>query len=308
MRVLITGGTGLIGTALVQELKTHQHEPILLSRNPAIHAEKFLGLQIKQWDAATSDGWGYLVNEVDAIVNLSGENIAGTRFFPARWTSERKAKILNSRLQAGEALNQAISEAKQKPKVLVQSSAIGYYGVRADEPLTEADGPGDDFIAQTSQQWEASTAPVEQHDVRRVIIRTGIVLDKNDGALMRMLLPYRIFAGGPFGNGKQWYSWILLKDQVAAIRFLLENDQAQGAFNLTAPNPMPNAEFGKALGRVMKRPSWLPLPGFVLRLMFGDVATIVLDGQRVLPQRLQALGFDFAYPEIETALRDILHS
>jgi uncharacterized protein len=306
MRVLITGGTGLIGTALVHELQENKHEAILLSRNPASHAEKFPGLQIVQWDAHSSEGWGHLANEVDAIVNLAGENLAGTSFFPARWTADRKAKIVDSRLRAGAAVSAAVAAAEKKPKVVVQSSAIGYYGVSADGVFTEDDHPGNDFVAQTSQQWEASTASVETYGVRRAIIRTGIVLDKNDGALMRMLLPYRLFVGGPFGDGKQWYSWIHLKDEAAAIRYLLENDQAQGIFNLTAPHPLTNAEFGKALARVMKRPSWLPLPGFVFRVMFGEVAKVVLDGQRVIPQRLQELGFRFQFPDVESAFRDIL--
>jgi uncharacterized protein len=306
MRVIIAGGTGLIGTALVRELQEKKHIVILLSRNPARHAEKFPDLQIEHWDARSNKGWGHLANQVDAIVNLAGENLAGTNFFPVRWTPERKAKIVDSRLQAGAAVSAAVEAAENKPKVVVQSSAIGYYGVSADKVFTEDDHPGNDFVAQTSQQWEASTASVEPHGVRRVIIRTGIVLDQNDGALMRLLLPYRLFAGGPFGDGKQCYSWIHLKDQAAAIRFLLENDQAQGVFNLTAPNPLTNAEFGKALGRVMKRPSWLPVPGFVFRLLFGEVATVVLDGQRVLPQRLQGMGFEFQFPDIESAFRDIL--
>lgn len=306
MRILITGGTGLIGKALVRELLDHGHEPIVLSRNPSRHESKIKGVQFAEWDAQTTRGWGHLVNEVEGIVNLAGENLAGSGFFPARWTNERKERILQSRLQAGQALVAAIEQARHKPQVLIQSSAIGYYGVRADEIISEEDRAGDDFIAQTGVQWEASTEAVEAQGVRRAVIRTGIVLDENDGALMRLLLPYRLFIGGPFGNGRQWYSWIHLADEVASIRFLIENEQARGAFNLTAPNPLTNADFGKALGRVMRRPSLVPLPGFVFRLMFGEVATVVLDGQRVLPQRLLDLGFEFQYPEVEAAFRNIL--
>lgn len=306
MPVLITGGTGLIGKALVKELLDHGHEAIILSRNPARYEGNLPEVQFAQWDAKTTQGWGHLVNEVDAIVNLAGENLAGTSFFPTRWTLERKKRILQSRLQAGEAIRAAIEKAEQKPKVVIQSSAIGYYGVRGDEIVTESAQPGDDFVAQNSVAWEASTQAVDAQGVRQVVIRTGIVLDKNDGALMRLLLPYRLFVGGPFGNGRQWYSWIHLADEVAAIRFLLENDQAQGAYNLTAPNPLTNAKFGKALGRVMKRPSLVPVPGFVFRLLFGEVATVVLDGQRVLPQRLIDLGFEFKYPEVADALQEIL--
>ena len=306
MKVLIPGGTGLIGKALVQELKAHGHEPILLSRNPNKNIEQFADVQIEPWNAKTPQGWGHLVNEVDAIVNLAGENLAGTRFFPTRWTPARKEKILNSRLQAGAAISAAVDAAEQKPNVVIQASAIGYYGVHGDEIITEDNQPGNDFVSQTSLKWEDSTTSVEKHAVRRVVIRSGIVLAKNDGALVRILLPYRLFVGGPFGNGKQWYSWIHHKDEAAAIRFLLENPKAQGVFNLTAPNPLTNAEFGQSLGRVMKRPSLIPLPGFVFRLMFGEVATVVLDGQRVLPQRLLDMDFEFQFPEVETAFTDIL--
>ena len=209
-------------------------------------------------------------------------------------------------MDVGRALTAAIGSAERKPTVLVQSSAIGYYGVLDDQMVNEADPPGDDFMAKTVAEWEASTADVEAHGVRRAIIRTGIVLDPNEGALMRLLLPYRLFAGGPFGSGEQWYSWIHLHDVVRGICYLLENNQANGVFNLTAPNPLKNKEFGRILGKVMRRPSLVPLPGFVLRSMFGEVSTVVLDGQRVLPERLKEMGFDFEFPEAEGAFRDLL--
>ncbi len=306
MRILITGGTGFIGRELVRELLENGHEPIVLSRNPKLHTGLPTEVQVHSWDAKTTQGWGRLVEEIDAVVNLAGENLAGKSFFPSRWTAQRKQRILNSRLDAGRALVQAIEAADRKPAVLVQSSAIGYYGVHADQLLTETDPPGGDFIAETSVDWEASTAPVEAMGVRRAVIRTGIVLDPDEGALMRLLLPFRLFVGGPFGSGKQWYSWVHIADVVRAIRFLIENEEAQGVFNLTAPNPLQNREFSRSLGKVMKRPSWIPLPGFVLQALFGEVATVVLDGQRVIPKRLMDLGFGFRYPEVEAAFRDLL--
>ena len=207
---------------------------------------------------------------------------------------------------SGNILTEAIRAAKNKPKVFVQASAIGYYGPREDEKLTETATPGDDFLSQTCVQWENSTQELEELNVRRVILRTGIVLTPESGALARLLLPYRLFAGGPFGNGKQWYSWIHIADEVAAIRFLLENPEAHGIFNLTAPNPLTNRDFGKTLGSVLNRPSLIPIPKFAMQAAFGEVATVVVDGQRVLPDHLLALGYPFKFPNLEPALKDLL--
>jgi uncharacterized protein (TIGR01777 family) len=306
MRVMITGGTGLIGRALIEALQEHNHQVLVLSRNPDNYANFPYDVEFLQWDAKTPQGWGDQINHVDAVVNLAGENLAGKGFFPSPWSPERKQRILNSRLQAGQALNAAINAAKRKPKVLIQASAIGYYGPRGDDIITEESEPGDDFLAQTCVQWEEVTRPVEAMGVRRAIIRTGIVLSTEEGALPRLLLPHRLFVGGPFGNGEQWYSWIHLADEAAAIRFLIEHEQASGPFNLTAPHPLKNKVFSKTLGKVIERPSWLPIPGFAMRTLFGEVATVVLDGQRVMSQKLEKLGFEFQYPSAEAALRDLL--
>jgi len=306
MRVMITGGTGLIGRALIEALQEHDHQILVLSRNPDKYDDFPYDVEFLQWDAKTPQGWGDQINHVDAVVNLAGENLAGKGFFPSPWTPERKKRILDSRLQAGRALNAAIEAAEQKPKVLIQASAIGYYGPRGDDIITEESEPGDDFLAQTCVQWEDVTRPVEAMGVRRAIIRTGIVLSPEEGALPRLLLPHRLFVGDPFGNGEQWYSWIHIADEAAAIRFLIENEQAIGPFNLTAPHPVKNKMLSKKLGKVIGRPSWLPIPGFVMRTLFGEVATVVLDGQHVLPQKLEMLGFEFQYPTAEDALRDLL--
>lgn len=302
MRVMITGGTGLIGRALIEALHEYDHQVLVLSRNPEKYEDFPYEVEFAQWDAKTTQGWGDQINHVDAVVNLAGENLAGKGFFPSPWTR----RILNSRLQAGQALNAAIQAAERKPKVLIQASAIGYYGPRGDDIITEESDPGDDFLAQTCVQWEDVTKPVEAMGVRRAIIRTGIVLSTQEGALPRLLLPHRLFVGGPFGNGEQWYSWIHLADEAAAIRFLIENEQAAGPFNLTGPHPLKNKVFSKTLGKVIGRPSWLPIPGFAMRILFGEVATVVLDGQRVVPQKLQALGFEFQYPTAEAAFRNLL--
>ena len=308
MRIIIAGGSGLIGRALTEDFVSDGHNVIVLSRNPTTATGLPAGARAERWDAKTVDGWGGLVEGADAIVNLAGENLAGGGFLPSRWTAERKEQIQNSRLDAGQAIVEAVEAASEKPRVLVQSSAIGFYGPRDDEIITEDSPAGLDFLAQLCVDWEASTEPVEKMGVRRVVIRTGVLLDSDGGALPRLLLPYKLFAGGPFGNGRQYYAWIHAADEVAAIRFLIENDGAHGVYNLTAPSPVTNAAFGKALGQVLNRPSLIPVPGFAMRALLGDVTTIVLDGQRVVPKRLQESGFEFKFPEIEGALRDLVSS
>lgn len=306
MRVIITGGTGLIGRALTEDLIQAGHEIVILSRNPDRATGLPAGVRVERWDAQTAEGWGHLADGAGAIVNLAGENIGGKGFMPDRWTEERKRRIRESRLRAGQAVVAAVDAATEKPEVVIQSSAIGYYGPRGSEIVTEDSEAGDDFLAQLCVDWEAFTVAVESMGVRRAVIRTGIVLSTKSGALPRMLLPYKLFVGGPFGDGQQYMSWIHIADEAAAIRFLIENQDASGPFNLTAPNPVTNAEFGEAMGRTLNRPSWMPVPGFTMRTLFGEVSTVVLDGQRVLPERLQSLGFTFQFPEVEATLKDVL--
>lgn len=306
MKTVITGGSGSIGRKLTAHLTQHGHEVVILSRTPARVTGLPDGARAAGWDARTSAGWLAEADGADAIVNLAGENLAGAGYFPSRWTDERRRRIRESRLDAGKAVVEAVEKSQNKPKVVIQASAIGYYGPRGDEPLTEDSPPGDDFLANVCIAWEAATAPVEQHGVRRAVIRTGIYLTPDDGAVRRLLLPYRLFVGGPFGNGRQYYSWIHPQDAVQAIRFLIENPQASGPFNLTAPEPVRNKDFGKTLGKVLRRPSLIPVPRFALQLAFGEVVTVVFDGQRVLPKKLQALGFAFQFPALEAALRDLL--
>lgn len=307
MRAVITGGTGLIGRALSKSLVADSHEVVVLSRFP----ERATGLpqevQVAGWDGTSADGWLPLADGADAIVNLAGANIAGERFLPSRWTEARKRLIRESRVKAGRAVVDAVSQMSQRPGVVIQASGVGYYGFCGDEELGEEAPPGDDFGARlTHDEWEPSTEPVEELGVRRVIVRTGAVLDPDEGALPRMVLPFQLFAGGYWGSGKQWLPWIHLEDEVRAIRFLLENDQASGPFNLTAPGTVTNAEFGRALGKVLKRPYWFPIPGFALHWVFGEVSTVLLEGQRVIPERLLELGFAFSFPEVGAALRDLL--
>lgn len=306
MRVIIAGGTGLIGLALAAELAGAGYEVVLLSRSPERAAGLPSGVRAERWDGRTAQGWGKLADGAAAIVNLAGENLAGESFFPSRWTPERKERIVRSRLNAGAAVVEAVQAAAAKPRVVIQSSGIGVYGPRQDEEISEASSAGSDFLATLAVQWEASTAGVEALGVRRAVIRTGAVLSKAGGALTRMVLPFRLFAGGWFGNGRQWLSWIHVADQAGAIRFLIENPQASGLFNLCAPQPLTGRDFGRCIGRVMGRPAFLPVPAFAMRLAFGEVATVVLDGQRALPKRLLDLGFRFRFPDADAALRDLL--
>ncbi len=309
MRVVITGGTGLIGRALAADLVSDGHEVIVLTRNPASAGDLPAGARAVKWDAVSGKGWEPSADSADAIVNLAGESIAGNGFLPSRWTAARKERILQSRVNAGKAVVDAVRAAAIKPRVVIQASAVGYYGsqdVKAQPPLGEDAPSGNDFLADVVRQWEASTAPVEEMGVRRAIIRTGLILTFKGGTLPLLALPYQFFAGGPIGSGKQPMSWIHLQDEVKAIRYLIEHENASGVFNLTAPNPVTNAEFGQTLGKVMGRPSWLPAPGFAFKLAFGELAdALVLSGQRVVPTRLEEAGYTFEFPELEGALKDL---
>ena len=306
MRIIVTGGTGLIGHALVMDLASDGHEVVVLSRNPRQAGPMPANVSFAQWDAKSADGWGHLADGADAIVHLASANLAGDGFFPSRWTRERKKLIRDSRVYPGQAIVEAVRQAQNPPKVVIQASAVGYYGVHDySVTITEDSPPGRDFLADVSKQWEASTAEVTDKGVRQVIIRTGVVLSKEDGALPRLALPFKLFAGGPLGNGRQPFPWIHLHDEVKAIRHLISQRDASGPYNLTAPNPVTNREFAKIMGRVLGRPSFVPAPAFAFNLAFGEVATVVLDGQKAVPQRLQESGFEFTYEQPEAALREI---
>lgn len=303
MKIIITGGTGLIGAALIDDLLRSggKHEIIVTTRNP----EKRTGLppsvKAVRWDGKSAAGWGEHVDGADAIVNLAGESIA-----PMPWIGDRKEKIRSSRVNAGHAIVDAVTKARVKPRVLVQSSAVGYYGIHGDETLTENSPAGNDFLASVCVEWEASTAGVEQIGVRRAIYRTGIVLSQQGGVLPLMSLPFKFFAGGKLGSGKQWMSWIHIADEIAALRALIENEAATGVYNFTAPNPVRNQDFSAALGKALGRPSLLPVPGFAMKLPFGEMADLMLlNGQRVVPERLAQLGFTFRFPTIAEALKDL---
>lgn len=300
MRIIITGGTGMIGSALTQSLLNDQHEVIVLTRSPNRKTDLPPSVQLVKWDAESAAGWGDYADGADAIVNLAGESIAD-----GRWTPERKERIYKSRIDAGKAVMEAIRAAKSKPKVLIQASGIDYYPDTGNQIITETKGPSGEFLGQVCFDWESSTAEAEGLGVRRAVIRTGIVLSNAGGAWPRIVLPFKLFAGGPIGNGKQYWPWIHIDDEIGAIRFLLDNEQARGAYNLTAPNPLPNKEFAQKLGGVMGRPALMPVPAFALKIGFGEMATLLLGGHRAIPKHLQDDGYTFKFPTVEPAFRDL---
>jgi uncharacterized protein (TIGR01777 family) len=302
MRIVITGGTGFIGRALVRELSRAGHKVVALSRNVE-KGRRVLGdaASVVQWNGKSAKGWAEHADAAGAIVNLAGESIS-----PGRWTRSKKVRILKSRLDAGQAVVEAVLKVGTKPKVVIQSSGIGYYGSRSDE-VDESSAPGSGFLPEVAREWETSTKKVQEMDVRHIVIRTGVVLGKSGGALPRLLAPFRLFVGGPLGNGKQYFPWIHLDDEVKAIHFLAESEDLEGPFNLVAPESRSMKDFCAVLGRVMRRPSWLRVPDLALKLAFGRMAEeVLLSGQRALPRRLMEAGYEFAYPDLEPALREIL--
>jgi uncharacterized protein len=300
MRVIITGGTGLIGRALAASLARDGNEVIVLSRH-AGETGLPKGVRAEQWDARTAKGWGPLADGAEAIVNLAGESLSA-----GRWSSERKRRILESRLDAGRAVVEAVEHASNKPKVLIQSSAIGYYGSRGSQEITEEAGPGKGFLSQVCLKWEASTAAVEEQGVRRAVIRSAPVFSSRGGVLPNLVTPFRFLVGGQLGTGRQWFSWIHIVDEIRAIRFLIESEAARGDFNLSSPRSVTNRQLSLILGRVLHRPSLVPLPSFALQLALGEMSAVLLDSQRVKPKRLLELGFTYEYPDLATALRSLL--
>lgn len=305
MRVVITGGTGLIGGALARHLGASGYDAVILTRNIGKVGPLPPGVRAHEWDGQTAKGWTVLLDEATAIVHLAGESIAA-----GRWTEDRKRRIRESRFVSGKAVVEAIRQATHKPRALLQSSAVGYYGPRGDDEILEGQPPGRGFLADVSVDWEASTIEVESMGVRRVLLRTGVVLAREGGALPKMAMPFRLLAGAPLGSGRQWLPWIHIADEVGAIRFLLEREDAQGPFNLVAPKPVTNRDFGDVLERVLHRPSplqalGLGVPEPVFRAMMGEMADAILHSQRVLPSRLLQLGYLFRFPDIDSALRDL---
>ncbi len=292
MKVAVTGSHGLVGTALLASLKAAGHEVVRVVRTPPES-----GSPDVFWDpvGGVIDAGG--LAGVEAVVNLAGEWLGD------RWTQEKKRKIRDSRIMGTTLLARTLAELPSPPKVLLNASAVGYYGNRGDEILYENSGPGSDFLAGVVSEWEASTEPAAEAGIRVVITRSGMVLSDEGGGLKKMLLPFRLGVGGKIANGKQWMSWVSLADEVAAMHFLLEREDLNGPFNVTAPDLVKNAEFTRTLGHVLKRPTPFRIPAVALRAVYGEMAdATLLVSQKVVSDRLQAAGFQFKHPQLEEAL------
>lgn len=306
MKIIITGGSGLIGQALTKELIHGGHEVYILNRNPDQTIRQLPDATAVYWDGKTQGDWVNYVNGADAIINLAGESIAGKNLLNMRWTSKRKIQIRESRVNAGKVLVEAIRTVEDKPALLIQSSAVGIYGPLADQIVDENYPIANDYLAKVCVDWEKSTKEVESMGVRRVILRTGLVFSKDGGIFSLLKLPFSLFVGGTLGSGLQYLSWIHIDDVVEGVKFLIEDQKAVGIFNFSAPIPVSNKEFAKKMGKAMQRPSLIPLPSFVMKLALGEVSTLALDGQRVVPSHLLERGYQFKYKNLEDALVDLL--
>lgn len=307
MKVAITGATGFVGNRLVKRLQADGHKILVLTRDrdralKVFPNSSFPEVECLPYTPLQSGDWQNAISGCDGVVNLAGEPIS------ERWTAERKRGILESRQLGTAKIVEAIARAEVKPTVLVSGSAIGYYGTSETEKFDESSNPDpQNFLSQVCQAWEAAAQPVNQSGTRLVILRIGIVLGMG-GAIARMITPFRLYAGGPIGSGKQWFSWIHIDDLVGLITKSLTDNQMQGTYNATAPNPVRMNDLCNALGKAMDRPSWLPVPDFAIQALLGDGAQVVLEGQQVLPKRTQTTAFTYQYPEVEPALKSIVNS
>ena len=295
MKLLLAGGTGFLGSALTRSLQKDHHKVITLTRRPPKSQDEL------HWDGETTNGWGHIINEVDAVVQLTGY---GLEHWP--WTARQKKRFVDSRILPGRALASAIQDASRRPRVFLQTSGINRYGLRGEGIADESTPAADDFLAQLTVQWEDATKTMEEIGVRRVIARTAPVLSGRGGLFPLMALPVKLFAGGKFGDGGQAMPWIHLTDTINAFRFLLENDDANGAFNLISPEPTSNADFMRTIAKVLHRPYWFHVPTFLLRLVLGEMSVLLTEGRYSKPKRLQELGYSFQFPRLEDALINLL--
>ncbi len=302
MKIIVTGGSGFIGRRLCQALLQDQHQVTVLSRSPAATKTRLDSrIAITEWDGRIPGGWEQTLDTTDAIINLTGEAIADKR-----WTQDRKQALRDSRIGTTRAIVQALSRVSNRPRTLINASAIGYYGPRDATPVTEESQPGSDFLAKLCIDWELQATQAESLGLRVVRLRTGIVLGKDGGVLPRMLPPFYFFLGGPIAPGHQWMSWIHEQDVLGLIRWVLANQQVHGPLNAVAPQPVTMREFCRTLGHVLRRPSWLPVPESALRLALGELVTILTTGQCVEPTAALRGGYVFKYPALEPALRAIM--
>ena len=297
MKILVAGGSGFVGEPLCKHLIARGHDVAVLTRNPS----KVSAGRGVAWDAKSQGAWSSEVASADAIINLAGENIG-----EGRWTDARKRSIVDSRLNATRALVEAVRNAPAPSRAFINASAVGYYGLRGDEPLDETASRGVGFLADVVSQWEAAAREAEPL-ARLVILRFGIVIARDGGALGKMLLPFKLGGGGPMGSGKQWMSWVDRDDAIRAIEWAIDNDRVRGAYNVVAPNAVTNRDFASTLGRAVHRPAILPAPAFALRVVLGEMADeMLLGGQHVVPAALLREGFSFGYPYLYESLKHAL--
>lgn len=295
MNIMISGGTGLLGTALTQSFLADGHKVFILSRNNSSRSD----VQVVKWDARTTDGWGHLVNEMDVIIHLAGRNTAA---WP--WTAAKKKSFEDSRILPGLALAQAIQEATRRPSLFVQVSGINHYGLHGDL-ADESTPPGDDFLAQLTVKWENATQSVEGLGVRRLVLRTPPVLSRDNLIMKLIALPVHLFVGGLIGSGKQAFPWIHIKDWVGAVRYLMANESARGVYNMIAPAQTSLADFTKVLANILHRPFWFPIPAFLMRNVLGEMSVLILEGRFSQPKRLIESGYTFQFPGPREALTDL---
>lgn len=295
MKIVVAGGSGFVGRALVAALTARGDSVLLLTRGGAAGADA--RVRALAWDGKSTGDWARELDGADAVINLCGENVAA-----GRWTPARKIQLIKSRVESTRALVAAISQDARRPKTLINASAVGYYGTAPEGECAEGAPQGRDFLAALCGQWEREALAAEPLGVRVVLARLGVVLGDGGGALAKMALPFKLFAGGPLGSGRQPLPWIHRDDAVAALLFALERDGVTGPVNVVAPQALDNRAFSAALGRALGRPSWAPAPAFVLRLALGEMSGMLLGGQRAAPKKLQAAGFGFKYPDADAAL------
>lgn len=306
MRVFVTGGTGLVGSRLLERLLARGDQPVVLTRRPETVRQRWgERCSVVHGDPTQAGEWTQAIDDCDAVVHLAGENL-----FARRWSAAFKELLRSSRIQGTDTVARAVAahplRSDGTPKVLASASAIGYYGACGDEELDETAPVGNDFLAHLCSDWEKATQPALDAGVRVARIRTGVVLDPEGGAMRQMLTPFKMFVGGPLGSGKQFMSWIHHEDETGLILLALDNPQAQGPINSTALQPVTNREFSHTLGRVLHRPSFMPMPGFAMRVLVGESAYVITTGQRVMPRRALELGYVHKFPDLEEALRDLL--
>jgi uncharacterized protein (TIGR01777 family) len=299
MKILITGGTGFVGTQLTSRFIQDGHDVTILSRSAKRSGDVPRGVSYLQGDPTQKGPWQEAVKNHDAVINLAGASIF------SKWTEEHKKAIRESRVNTTQNIVEGIPSHPERSFTLFSTSAVGYYGFCGDEELVEDSPPGNDFLAQIAKEWEAEALKAKEKGARVVITRFGIVLGEKGGALSQMIPLFKKYIGGPIGSGKQWFSWVHIKDLAEAFAFLIKHPEISGPVNVCSPNPVRNKDLAKALGKVLRRPSFMPAPGFMVKLVLGEFGSVILEGQRVIPRRLLESGFIFQYADINKALQSI---